>query len=63
MQLPIAHVAHVPRNTGPKNEAFKETLESIVKLRTARDKAVERFKQQVFLNMNAPVVKEEEQLQ
>ena len=44
------------------HEAIKETLESIVKLKAARDNAVERFKQQGVLFKVVPVDNEEEKL-
>jgi hypothetical protein len=43
--------------------AIKETLESVVKLKAVRDKAVERFNQQGFLFTVVPVDKEEERLE
>ena len=45
------------------HEAIKETLESTVKLKAVRDKAVERFKEQGVLFTVVPVDKEEERLE
>ncbi len=50
-------------DTSELHDAIKETLESIVKLKAARDKAVERFRQQGVLITLVPVVKEEERLE
>ncbi len=47
-------------DTTELHAAITETLESIVKLRAARDKAVERFKQQGILFTVVAVAKEEE---
>lgn len=48
-------------DTSELHDAIKETLESIVKLRAARDKAVERFKQQGVLFKVVPIVEKEEE--
>jgi hypothetical protein len=53
----------VGHDTSELHDAIKETLESIVKLRAARDKAVERFKQQGVLITLVPAVKAEERLE
>jgi len=50
-------------DTSELHAAIKETLESVVKLKAARDKAVERFKQQGVLFTIVPVDKEEERLE
>ena len=50
-------------DTSELHAAIKETLESVVKLKAARDKAVERFKQQGVLFTVVPVEKEEERLE
>jgi hypothetical protein len=50
-------------DTSELHEAIKETLESMVKLKAARDKAVERFKEQGVLLKVVPVDKEEERLE
>ncbi len=48
-------------DTSELDEAIKEALESIVKLKSARDKAVERFKQQGVLFKVVPTVEKEEE--
>jgi hypothetical protein len=62
-ELKLTLEALAGHDTSELHDAIKETLESIVKLRAARDKAVERFKQQGVLITIAPVVKEEERLE
>jgi hypothetical protein len=49
-------------DTSELHAAIKETLESIVKLKAAHDKAVERFKDQGVLFKVVPVDKAEERL-
>ena len=50
-------------DTSDLHAAIKETLESMVKLKAVRDKAVVRFKQQGVLFTVVPVEKEEERLE
>ena len=50
-------------DTSELHAAIKETLESVVKLKAVRDKAVERFKQQGVLFKVVPVDREEERLE
>ncbi len=50
-------------DTSELHAAIKETLESVVKLKAVRDKAVQRFKQQGVLFNLVPVDKEEERLE
>ena len=49
-------------DTSELHAAIKEMLESMVKLKAVRDKAVERFKQQGVLFKVVPVEEEEEKL-
>lgn len=48
-------------DTSELYEAITETLESIVKLKAARDKAVDRFKEQGVLFKVVPIVEKEEE--
>ena len=50
-------------DTSELHAAIKETLESMVKLKAVRDKAVERFREQGVLFTVVPVDKEEERLE
>jgi hypothetical protein len=50
-------------DTSELHAAIKETLESVVKLKAVRDKAVERFNQQGILFTIVPGEKEEERLE
>ncbi len=61
-ELNLTLQALAGHDTSELHEAIKETLASIVKLKAACVKAIERFKQQGFLFTIASVVKEEEQL-
>ena len=48
-------------DTSELHAAIKETLESMVKLKAVRDKAVERFKEQGVLIKVVPIVEKEEE--
>jgi hypothetical protein len=48
-------------DTSELHAAIKETLESMVKLKAVRDKAVERFKEQGVLFKVVPIVEKEEE--
>jgi hypothetical protein len=48
-------------DTSELRAAIKETLESIMKLKAVRDKAVEKFKQEGVLFKVVPIVEEEEE--
>ena len=48
-------------DTSELHAAIKETLESMVKLKAVRDKAVERFKQEGVLFKVVPIVEKEEE--
>ena len=50
-------------DTSELHAAIQETLESVVKLKAVRDKAVQRFKQQGVLFKVVPVDNEEERLE
>ncbi len=62
-ELTMTLEALAGHDTSELHAAVKETLESIVKLKAAHDKAVERFKEQGVLFTVVPVDKEEQRLE